>query len=157
MNPCPCGFAGDPVHDCRCTPQEITRYRSRISGPLLDRLDLTVEVPAVPPEILGDNACGEASAAVRARVVEARMRQVDRTGRDGIRTNAALTAQLMAKHCRLDSSGLRILGTAVRRLGLTARGYDRTRKIARTVADLDGETDIRADHIAEALQFRMTV
>ena len=157
MNPCPCGFAGDPVHDCRCTPQEIARYRSRISGPLLDRLDLTVEVPAVPPEILGDNACGEASAAVRARVVEARMRQVDRTGRDGIRTNAALTAQLMAKHCRLDSSGLRILGTAVRRLGLTARGYDRTRKIARTVADLDGETDIRADHIAEALQFRMTV
>ena len=155
MNPCPCGFAGDPVHDCRCTPQQVAKYRGRISGPLLDRLDLTVEVPAVSPDVLGDGASGESSAAVRTRVVAARTRQRERTGPDGVRTNTALTAQLMARHCRLDSGGLRILAAAVHRLGLTARGYDRVRKVARTIADLAGSEHIEADHIAEALQFRM--
>src|SRR5580765_6264200 len=104
MNPCPCGFAGDPLHECRCTPQQVANYRGRISGPLLDRLDLTVDVPAVSPDVLGGEASGEPSSAVRARVVEARRRQRDRTGPEGVRTNAALTAQLMARHCRLDSS-----------------------------------------------------
>jgi magnesium chelatase family protein len=155
MNPCPCGFSGDPVHECRCTPPQVAKYRGRISGPLLDRLDLTVEVPAVPPHILGDGACGESSAAVRTRVVEARARQRERTGVRGVGTNSALTAQLMAAHCRLDAGGLRVLASAVQRLGLTARGYDRVRKIARTIADLAGEPDIHADHVAEALQFRM--
>jgi magnesium chelatase family protein len=155
MNPCPCGFAGDPVHDCRCTPPQVAKYRGRISGPLLDRLDLTVEVPAVPPHILGDGAAGESSAAVRTRVVEARTRQRDRTGARGAGTNSGLTAPLMAAHCRLEAGGLRVLASAVQRLGLTARGYDRVRKIARTIADLAGESDIHADHVAEALQFRM--
>jgi magnesium chelatase family protein len=155
MNPCPCGFSGDPVHECRCTPPQVAKYRGRISGPLLDRLDLTVEVPAVPPQILGEGACGESSAAVRRRVVDARTRQSERTGARGAGTNSALTAPLMAIHCRLDAGGLRVLGSAVQRLGLTARGYDRVRKIARTIADLAGEPDIHADHVAEALQFRM--
>jgi magnesium chelatase family protein len=156
MNPCPCGFAGDPIHECRCTPQQIAKYRGRLSGPLLDRLDLTVDVPAVPPDVLGAGESGEPSAAVRLRVVEARARQHERTGARGVRTNAALTAQMMASHCRLDSSGLRILAGAVQRLGLSARGYDRVRKVARTIADLAGSQNIEADHIAEALQFRMT-
>ena len=155
MNPCPCGFAGDPVHDCRCTPQQIARYRGRISGPLLDRLDLTVEVPGVSPDILGAGESGEPSTAVRARVVDARSRQCERTGAQGVRTNSALTPQMMATHCRLDSGGLRILAGAVQRLGLTARGYDRVRKVARTIADLAGSEHVEADHIAEALQFRM--
>jgi magnesium chelatase family protein len=157
MNPCPCGFAGDPVHECRCTPQQIARYRSRLSGPLLDRLDLTVDVPAVPPDILGGGESGEPSVAVRIRVVQARALQQNRTGDQGVRTNAALTAQMMASHCRLDSGGLRILAGAVLRLGLSARGYDRVRKVARTIADLAGSQNIEADHIAEALQFRMTM
>jgi magnesium chelatase family protein len=155
MNPCPCGFASDPVHECRCTPQQVAKYRGRISGPLLDRLDLTVDVPAVPPDLLGSGESGEPSASVRARVVEARSRQLRRTGAEGVRTNSGLSAQLMAKHCRLDSRGLRVLAAAVQRLGLTARGYDRVRKVARTIADLAGDEHVEADHIAEALQFRM--
>jgi magnesium chelatase family protein len=155
MNPCPCGFAGDPVHECRCTPQQIAKYRGRLSGPLLDRLDLTVDVPAVPPDVLGGGESGEPSAGVRGRVVDARARQHERTGAQGVRTNAALTAQMMASHCRLDSSALRILAGAVQRLGLSARGYDRVRKVARTIADLAGSQNIEAGHIAEALQFRM--
>jgi len=155
MNPCPCGYSGDLVRECRCTPPQISKYRSRISGPLLDRLDLSVEVPAVSPEVLGAGDSGEPSSAVRARVVEARVRQRERTDAQGVTTNSALTAQLMASHCRLDSGGLRILAAAVHRLGLTARGYDRVRKVARTIADLAGSEQIEAAHIAEALQFRM--
>jgi magnesium chelatase family protein len=155
MNPCPCGFAGDPLHDCRCTPPQIAKYRGRLSGPLLDRLDLTVDVPGVSPDILGAGEPGEPSAAIRSRVVEARSRQCERTGAQGVRTNSALTSQMMATHCRLESGGLRILAGAVQRLGLTARGYDRVRKVARTIADLAGSEHVEADHIAEALQFRM--
>jgi magnesium chelatase family protein len=155
MNPCPCGFSGDPDRECRCTPQQIAQYRSRLSGPLRDRLDLTVDVPAVPPELLCGTTSGEPSAVVRSRVVCARQRQLDRYGVDGPHTNAELTPALMAGHCGLDRAGLSLLGAAVHRLALSARGYDRVRKLARTVADLDGTDDIRAEHVAEALQFRM--
>jgi magnesium chelatase family protein len=127
-----------------------------MSGPLRDRLDLTVEVPAVPPDVLGAGASGECSALVRTRVVAARERQRERSAFQGVRTNAALTPQLMARYCRLDSAGLRLLAVAVQRLGLTARGYDRVRKVARTIADLAGSDEICDDHLAEALQFRMT-
>jgi magnesium chelatase family protein len=155
MNPCPCGFSGDAARECRCTPLQIARYRSRMSGPLRDRLDLTVEVPALPPDVLGSGAAGESSSLVRARVTAARERQQQRYAAEAVSTNGALTPGLMARYCRLDRAGLNVLGAAVDRLGLTARGYDRVRKVARTIADLAGEETIGADHIAEALQFRM--
>ena len=155
MNPCPCGFAGDPVHACRCTPLQVSRYRGRLSGPLRDRLDLTVEVPALPPTALGTAAAGETSAIIRARVVAARERQRSRYAADGIRTNRELTPRLMAGHCALDRAAARLLDEALARLRLSARGYDRVRKVARTIADLDGSETIGTDHLAEALQFRM--
>jgi magnesium chelatase family protein len=154
MNPCPCGFAGDPQRECRCTPQQIARYASRLSGPLRDRMDLTVEVPALPPDVLGGAHGGESSAAVRSRVIAARKRQQDRYKEGGPATNAELTPSLMARHCRLDGRGQGLLSAAIERLGLSARGYDRVRKLARTIADVAGCENIAADHVAEALQFR---
>jgi magnesium chelatase family protein len=154
MNPCPCGFAGDAVRECRCTPQQAARYQGRLSGPLRDRFDLTVDVPAVPPDVLGDAAPGEPSAAVRARVVAARLRQQLRYGGTSVRANASLSPALLARHCQLDRAGRRLLNTAVEKLALSARGYDRIRKVARTIADLAGSEAIEADHVAEALQFR---
>jgi len=155
MNPCPCGYLGDAVRECRCTPQQVSRYREKLSGPLRDRLDLSVEVPALPPEALTGDAHGEPSAHVRARVVAARELQQLRYAEDGIRANADLTTQLMARYCSLDQAAVRVLNNAVTRLLLSARAYDRVRKVARTIADLEGATAISADHLAEALQFRL--
>jgi magnesium chelatase family protein len=157
MNPCPCGFLGDTVRVCRCTPVQISSYHDRLSGPLRDRLDLTVEVPALPPEALGSVEPGESSAAVRARVAVARDRQSARYEADRMRTNAELTARLMATYAQPNPAGLRVLSKAISRLGLSARGYDRIRKVARTIADLAGHDDVGADEVAEALQFRMIV
>jgi len=155
MNPCPCGYLGDSLRVCRCTPQQIARYRNRLSGPLRDRLDLTVEVPALPPEFLMSTAVGEASAVIRERVVAARQRQWARHAAGSVRTNAELTSRLLARHCRIEGDGARLLAVAVARLGLSARGYDRVRRVARTIADLASAEAIEADHVAEALQFRM--
>ena len=157
MNPCPCGFLGDTVRVCRCTPVQISSYHDRLSGPLRDRLDLTVEVPALPPEALGSVERGESSAAVRARVAVARDRQSARYEADRMTTNAELTARLMATYAQPNAAGLRVLSKAISRLGLSARGYDRIRKVARTIADLAGHDDVGADEVAEALQFRMIV
>ena len=155
MNPCPCGFSGDPRHECRCTPPEITRYSARLSGPLRDRFDLTVDVPAIPPDVLGVGGRGESSASIRDRVVAARARQRSRYAADHLRANAELTPAVMDRDCRLDHAGVRLLNAAVTSLALTARGYDRVRKVARTIADLAETEEISADHVAEALQFRM--
>ncbi len=154
MNPCPCGYLGDGHRECRCTPQAVTRYRDRLSGPLRDRLDLLVDVPALPPDVLTTEPNGEPSAIVRARVVAARNRQRERYQSDRIRTNAELTPALAARHCGLDRAGMKLIQASVARLGLSARGYDRVRSVARTVADLDGAESIDAAHLAEALQFR---
>jgi magnesium chelatase family protein len=155
MNPCPCGFYGDPTRTCRCTPTQLLRYRERLSGPLRDRLDITVEVPALPPEALQGASRGEPSAAVRARVVAARERQRTRYADGSIRTNAELTPAWLARYGSVDGRGRRVLSMAMRRLALSARGYDRVRKVARTIADLANADHIAADHVAEALQFRM--
>jgi magnesium chelatase family protein len=155
MNPCPCGFLGDAIRECRCTPPQIARYRDRLSGPLRDRLDLTVDVPALPPDLLGGTGGGEASASVRSRVVAARACQATRYGGDGVRTNAELTPALLAKHCAMNRAARRVLDGAVHRMSLSARGYDRVRKVARTIADLSDCEAIESDAMAEALQFRM--
>jgi len=155
MNPCPCGFAGDLTRGCRCTPTQFARYRDRLSGPLRDRLDLTVDVPALPLDALSEDAGGECSADVRARVVAARARQAARYAGHGIMTNAELTPGLMNEYCATDRAALRVLQSAMKKLSLSARGYDRVRKVARTIADLAGEERLGADHLAEALQFRM--
>jgi magnesium chelatase family protein len=154
MNPCPCGFAGDGVRACRCTPLQIERYRSRLSGPLRDRFDLAVDVPAVTPDILGVGGSGESSADVRARVMAARARQHERYQGAGIRTNAEMTAPLLDAACPLDRGALSVLRAAVRHGGLTARGFDRVRRVARTIADIEGALTPSRDHLAEALQFR---
>jgi magnesium chelatase family protein len=156
MNPCPCGYAGDSVRTCRCTPIQISRYHERLSGPLRDRLDMTVEVPALPPEALQDAATGESSLTVRGRVVAARERQHDRYRGTRVRTNAELVPAMMSRCCALDLESRRMLAAATRRLSMSARGYDRVRKLARTIADLAAADAIAADHIAEALQFRMS-
>jgi magnesium chelatase family protein len=154
MNPCPCGYFADAVRACRCTPQQIARYAGRLSGPLRDRLDLTVAVPALAPEAFGGAAGGEPSATVRARVVAARSIQHQRYAGADSRTNAELTPRLMSAHCAVDAGSMRLLDAAIRRMSLSARGFDRVRKVARTIADLAGDDRIRAEHVAEALQFR---
>jgi magnesium chelatase family protein len=155
MNPCPCGYLGDTLRECRCTPLQVARYRDRLSGPLRDRLDLIVEVPALPSSALTTAGAGERSALARERVVEARDRQRARYAGFGIRTNAELSPALMTRFCALDAATVRLIDAAVRRLALSARGFDRVRRVARTLADLGGADAIELDHVAEALQFRL--
>jgi magnesium chelatase family protein len=150
MNPCPCGYLGHHNGRCRCTPGEVSRYRSRISGPLLDRIDLQVEVPAVAQESLARGAGAEPSSGIRARVEAARSRALGRQGKP----NVALSPREMDRHCRPDAHGAEMLKQAIARLGLSARAYHRVLKVARTIADLAGAPHSAAPHIAEAIQYR---
>ena len=154
MNPCPCGFLGDPRRACRCTPTEVDRYGARLSGPLRDRIDLIVTVSAVPSEELLDSARSEASAAVRARVEHARARQLARSDAAKTAVNALLQPRELRAVCALPAGATRLLLDAAERLGLTARSFDRILRVARTIADLDGMDAVARDHVAEALQFR---
>jgi magnesium chelatase family protein len=150
MNPCPCGYLGHPNGRCRCTPDQVARYRRKISGPLLDRIDLQVEVPDVPQDDLTRGVQGEASPAVRERVAAARARQLKRQGRP----NTSLSARDVDRHCAPDAQGATLLKQAIGRLGLSARGYHRVLKVARTIADLAGAGRIAGAHVAEAVQYR---
>ena len=154
MNPCPCGYFSDPKHACRCTHSQIRRYRSKISGPLMDRIDIHAEVPAVPYRDLAGTADGETSATVRRRVVAARSIQSRRFARTRIHCNAQMSSRHIKRHCRVDDRSAALLESAVDKLGLSARAYNRILKIARTIADLAGAADIDADHIGEAIQYR---
>ncbi|MDE3167222.1 MAG: YifB family Mg chelatase-like AAA ATPase [Acidobacteriota bacterium] len=149
MNPCKCGFYGDSTHECRCTPGQIQQYLGKISGPLLDRIDIHVEVPAVPFKELRGTAQAESSAAIRARVENARGVQRARGY-----YNARIPAREIRGVCALDDAGERTLEMAVRRMGFSARAHDRILKVARTVADLDGASSVCAKHLAEAVQYR---
>ena len=145
MNPCPCGFFGDPTRECHCTPPQIQRYVSKISGPLLDRIDIHIEVPAVKYKELRGEASVEDSAAVRERVIRARRVQMERfAGEKRVYANAQMPPKLIRKHCAISADGEKLLETAVTRLGLSARAHDRILKVARTIADLDGAEWYRA-------------
>jgi magnesium chelatase family protein len=155
MNPCPCGHHGDGSDRCACEPAAVARYRGRISGPLLDRIDLHVHVPTVPFRQLEGGAAGEASAAVRARVVRAREAQLERFRLDvGVHANGQMGPAQIRRHCRVSPAVARMLQQALDRLGLSARAYHRMLKVARTLADLDGRDAIGPRHAAEAIQHR---
>ncbi|MBR0365790.1 MAG: ATP-binding protein, partial [Clostridia bacterium] len=154
MNPCPCGNFGNPKRACTCTPNQIQRYRARISGPLLDRIDIQVEIPHVAYDDLSRLADGDTSATIRKRVNAARQIQLSRYENEGITSNSQLTAPMLDKYCRLGDAESKLLHTAFDRLGLSARAHSKILKVARTIADLDGSEEIKAPHIAEAIQYR---
>jgi magnesium chelatase family protein len=150
MNPCPCGYLGHPTQACRDTPDQISRYRARISGPLLDRIDIQISVPALTQDELMQASTGEASATIRERVQAARTRQMQRQDK----ANAALGTQEIDQYCQLDATGESLLKQAIARLNLSARAYHRVLKLARSVADLAGSDVILSTHLAEAIQYR---
>ncbi len=154
MNPCPCGYYGDPERSCTCSLGAIQRYRQRISGPLLDRIDLHIEVPRLPYEKLKGLERGEPSSAIRARIEAARRRQAERLGALGLVTNSEMGPGEIHEFCRLDGEGERLMRAAMRQMQLSARGYHRVLKVARTIADLEGAAAILSHHLAEALQYR---
>ena len=155
MNPCPCGYRGDPRHTCTCTPGMIQRYFSRISGPLLDRIDIQIEVPAVPFEDLARKQPGEPSAAIRERVERAREIQLQRfQNHPGLYFNAHMGPREIREFCPLDAESENLLRAAIDRFGYSARTYHRVIKVARTIADLEASPDIRPRHVAEAIQYR---
>ena len=154
MNPCPCGYRGDPKHLCSCTRQSIQRYWSKISGPLLDRIDIHIEVPSIEWRDLTAVIDGESSETIRQRVNRARKIQLNRLSSAGLFSNAQMRSAFLKKHCRLGSDSMKFLEKAVEKLGLSARAYHRILKISRTIADLEGAPDIQSPHVAEAIQYR---
>lgn len=155
LNPCPCGYFGDPAHNCNCSPGQIQRYVSKISGPLLDRIDIHIEVPAVKFKELSGELSGEPSEKIRERVNSARKIQLKRFAEhDGLYCNAQMETKLIHQICRIDEGSLNLLKTAITRLGLSARAYDRILKVSRTIADLEGTENITSAHISEAIGYR---
>lgn len=154
MNPCPCGYRSDPRRSCSCSPPQVEKYLSRISGPLLDRIDLHVEVPAVPFTQLAEMPPGVTSADIRTQVLEARARQSHRFGREGPLVNGRMTPRQLRKHCKLKPEAMSILKAAMEELGLSARAHDKVLRVARTIADLEADDEIKPQHIAEAVGYR---
>ena len=155
MNPCPCGYYGDPTHQCVCSPGQIQRYMNKISGPLLDRIDLQIEISALPFSDISKAEPGEPSSAIRERVIAARRRQEERfKEHKGIHCNAQMTESMIHQYARPDASSLDMLRTAMERLSLSARAYNRILKVARTIADLDGSDNVLSHHLAEAIGYR---
>ena len=154
MNPCPCGFFGDSTRDCRCSPRQIQNYISRISGPLLDRIDLQVEVPAVKYKDLSSDFAGEPSGDIRKRVQTARRIQQDRFAQTTVYCNANMESKHLREFCKVEEDAQELLRVAITQLGLSARAYDRILKVARTIADLGGSLTIEGEHVSEAIQYR---
>jgi magnesium chelatase family protein len=154
MNPCPCGYATDPKRKCKCTPGQIERYMGRISGPLVDRIDIHIEVPAVPFQDLANKRDGTDSATMRQQVQRARERQRARFAGKDIFTNSQMNSRQVRQYCRLDETGMAILKNAVYELGLSARAHDKVLKVARTIADMEGAEDLQPVHLQEAIQYR---
>jgi magnesium chelatase family protein len=154
MNPCPCGFLGHPTKSCRCTGTQIGRYRSKLSGPLLDRIDLHVEMPAVEYRELAGGADGEPSVTIRERCQAARDRQTERFHGTRIRCNAQMNSAAVRRYCRLVEGAREVLKMAINELGFSARAYDRVLRVSRTIADLANAEDISPEHVLEAVQYR---
>jgi len=154
MNPCPCGYLGDSRHQCTCTPGQIHRYRHRVSGPLLDRIDIHIEVPAVPYKELSTESSGEKSASIRERVIKARDVQLERFKNDRIYSNGQMKTRHTKKYCKFKPEAQSLLENAMQKLGLSARAYTRTLKLSRTIADLDSSESIQSHHVSEAIQYR---
>ena len=154
MNPCPCGFYGSKEKQCTCTEQMINKYMEKISGPLLDRIDIQIEVSAVKYQKLKNDKKEESSETIKKRVNRARQIQYNRYQKEGIYTNSQLTPKLIEKYCRLDTQCQNLLENAFNKLGLSARAYSRILKVARTIADLEEKENIEIKHIAEAIQYR---
>ncbi len=154
MNPCPCGYYGSPDKECTCTSQAIEKYMGKISGPLLDRIDIQIEVTPVKYQKLSSNAPVETSEQIKKRINKARKIQNERYKNDNIYSNSELTPKLIEKYCILDEKGKKILENAFQKLGLSARAHGRILKVARTIADLEESKNIEVTHIAEAIQYR---
>jgi magnesium chelatase family protein len=155
LNPCPCGFRNDPRRDCHCLPNQIEKYMNKISGPLMDRIDLHIEVPAVPFKELSSARGGTSSREMRDQVIDARSKQCARYGGCGAQTNAKLSSRDVRRYCQLEAEGLSVLKSSVHELGLSARAHDKILRVARTIADLNDCERIQTDHVSEAINFRL--
>lgn len=155
FNPCPCGYRGDPRRECQCTPPQVEKYMGKISGPLLDRIDIQLEVPAVPYRDLSAKRAGTSSAEMREAVRAARARQATRFAGGQTRANARMSSRLVREHCQLDTAASEMLKGAVTNLGLSARAHDKVLRVARTIADLDAAESIGCAHLAEAINYRL--
>ena len=154
--PIPCGFLGDSARECVCSPGQVSRYKKKLSGPILDRIDLHVSCPSLHADKLAEISEGEPSSVIRDRVQKARKAQTERFKKEKIASNGEISVKQIKEYCKLDSDGVNLLRAAISQMKLSARGYHRIIKVARTIADLEGLLDIKPTHIAEAIQYRIS-